>query len=211
MAVFGLTPIVSGPEPSGWLSALLQFTNAFDQAIPNPIVLASFADWPNLVSDPTAAGILYSAFAAGSVILLLWILWQLLVRVAVIDLLIVTAPLAMLGWVLPSTQRWTELWTRTFVGMLLVQPIQLLALNVGMGIALSALFSPVDPTAPSLILQAALQIAILFVVARLPRLMQETQAFRGTILSLSDLYLAARIATTVGSAGGAALSAAAGG
>ena len=95
--------------------------------------------------------------------------------------------------------------------MLLVQPIQLLALNIGMDVALSALFRPVDPTAPSLILQVALQIAILFVVARLPRLMQETQAFRGTILSLGDLYLAARIATTVGSAGGAALSAVAGG
>jgi hypothetical protein len=122
----------------------------------------------------------------------------LLLRVAVIDLLIVSAPLAMVCWILPETQRWTELWTRTFAGMLLVQPIQLLALNVGAYMAISTLFNPANPTPASLILQAALQLAILVVVARLPRLMQQSQAFSGTLITFRGLYFASRAAATAG-------------
>ncbi len=192
LALFGLTNIVSTIQPSGWLSGLIEFTNALDQAIPNPVITVNVNDWPDLVGHPTAAGIVFAGFAAGSTILLLAILGQLLMRVAVIDLLIVTAPLAMICWVLPQTQRWTELWTRTFVGMLLVQPIQLLALNVGAYVAISTLFNPLNPTPVSLILQTALQVAILVVVYRLPRLLQQNQAFAGSILSLSSLYYASR-------------------
>jgi hypothetical protein len=206
LSVFGLTRIVGATQvqttqPTGWISGLIQLTNVLDQAIPAPVITANPSIWPDLADHPTAAGILFAAFAAGSTILLLLILWQLLVRVAVIDVLIVTAPLAMICWVLPQTQRWTELWTRTFVGMLLVQPVQLLALNVGVYLSLTAVFNPVDPTPLSLILQAALQVAILFVVARLPRLMQSAPAFNGAILSFTDLYFATRAAISAGSAG----------
>jgi hypothetical protein len=85
--------------------------------------------------------------------------------------------------------------------MLLVQPVQVLALNVGVYLSLTAVFHPVDPTPLSLILQAPLQVAILFVVARLPRLMQSTPAFHGAILSLTNLYFATRAALSAGSAG----------
>jgi hypothetical protein len=211
LSVFGLARIAGATQvqtqPTGWISGLVQLTNALDQAIPTPVITANPNIWPDLANHPTAAGILFAAFAAGSTILLLLILWQLLVRVAVIDVLIVTAPLAMICWVLPLTQRWTELWTRTFVGMLLVQPVQLLALNVGVYLSLTAVFHPVDPTPLSLILQAALQVAVLFVVARLPRLMQSAPAFEGTIVSLSNLYFAARAAISAGSAGVSRLSA----
>ena len=206
MAVFGLTTVQSTTQPTGWLSGLIEFTNALDQAIPNPVFTTSAGDWPDLVGHPTAAGIVFAAFAAGSALLLLFILGQLLLRVAVIDLLIVSAPLAMMCWILPETQRWTELWTRTFAGMLLVQPIQLLALNVGAYVAISTLFNPVSPTPASLILQAALQLAILVVVARLPRLMQQTQAFSGTLITVRGLYFASRAAATT--AGGLASAAA---
>jgi len=198
MAVFGLTTIQSATEPTGWLSGLVEFVNALDQAIPNPVITTSAANWPDLVGHPTAAGIVFAAFAAGSALLLLFIFGQLLLRVAVIDLLIVSAPLAMVCWILPETQRWTELWTRTFAGMLLVQPIQLLALNVGAYMAISTLFNPASPTPASLILQAALQVAILVVVARLPRLMQQTQAFSGTLITFRGLYFASRAAATAG-------------
>ena len=56
---------------------------------------------------------------------------QMLLRLALLDLLIVLAPLGFLCWALPTTQAWARLWTSTFVATALVQFLQMLALRLG--------------------------------------------------------------------------------
>ncbi|HZC05316.1 MAG TPA: conjugal transfer protein TrbL family protein [Ktedonobacterales bacterium] len=56
---------------------------------------------------------------------------QMLLRLALLDVLIVTAPLGFLCWALPATQAWARLWTTTFVATALVQFLQILALRLG--------------------------------------------------------------------------------
>lgn len=201
LAVFGLANIITpGNFITGWMSGLIQLVNVIDQAIRNPVILQPATTWPALVDDPTAAGIVFAFFSAAETILLIMILWQLVVRVAVIDVLLVCGPLAMVCWILPQTQRWTELWIRTFIGMLVVQPIQLLALNIG-GYMVASLFliKPPIPSPQVLILQILLLVALMSVVYRLPRLVQSTQAFNGNIMTLTGLYFAFRTLTGIGS------------
>ena len=56
---------------------------------------------------------------------------QMLLRLALLDVLIVLAPLGFLCWALPTTQAWARLWTSTFVATALVQFLQMLALRLG--------------------------------------------------------------------------------
>ena len=44
----------------------------------------------------------------------LLLLLQMLMRLALIDVLLVAAPLGLLCWVLPQTQGWARLWSGTF-------------------------------------------------------------------------------------------------
>ena len=56
---------------------------------------------------------------------------QMLLRLALLDVLIVLAPLGFLCWALPTTQAWARLWASTFVATALVQFLQMLALRLG--------------------------------------------------------------------------------
>lgn len=53
------------------------------------------------------------------------------VRLALIDVLIITAPLGLLCWIAPETQGWARLWTSTFISAVIVQFLQLLVLALG--------------------------------------------------------------------------------
>ncbi len=70
-------------------------------------------------------------------IFLLLISLQMLVRIALLDLLIIVAPLGILCFALPQTSAWGRLWAQAFVSALIVQPIQIVLL--GLGAALIAL------------------------------------------------------------------------
>jgi hypothetical protein len=74
-----------------------------------------------------AFGILFLAFGVAALLLIV----QMLVRLAMLDLLIVTAPLALLCWALPQTQAWSRLWTRAFLSTVFVQFLQVLTLSLG--------------------------------------------------------------------------------
>lgn len=59
---------------------------------------------------------------------------QMVVRLAMLDVLIVTAPLGLVCWALPQTHAWAQLWTRAFVSTVFVQFLQMLALTLGGGL-----------------------------------------------------------------------------
>src|ERR1700730_2100907 len=61
----------------------------------------------------------------------LLLLGQMLMRLALVDALLVIAPLALLCWVLPQTYGWAPLWVSTFFATVFVQSIQVLVLQLG--------------------------------------------------------------------------------
>ncbi len=73
---------------------------------------------------------LFMAFGVASLFLVI----QMVVRLAMLDVLIVTAPLGLVCWVLPQTHAWAQLWTRAFVSTVFVQFLQVLALALGGGL-----------------------------------------------------------------------------
>lgn len=81
-------------------------------------------------SSATAGVAFFILFLAFGIVGLLLVV-QMVVRLAMLDVLIVTAPLGLVCWVLPQTQPWAQLWTRAFISTVFVQFLQVLALTLG--------------------------------------------------------------------------------
>ena len=91
-----------------------------------------------------------------------------LMRLALIDVLLVVAPLGLLCWVLPQTQGWARLWSATFFGAVFTQFVQVLALNMG-----GSLLTELVPMAPdAALLGIFLGVAVLALTLRIPGLMR---------------------------------------
>ena len=87
---------------------------------------------------------------------------QMLVRLAMLDFLLITAPLGLLCFALPQTQAWGRLWAQMFVTTLIVQFLQVLC--IAMGSAFVASFGHASAS-PITILVG---IAALFLAGKLP-------------------------------------------
>jgi hypothetical protein len=98
----------------------------------------------------------------------LLLLLQMLMRLALIDVLLVAAPLGLLCWVLPQTQGWARLWSGTFFGVVFTQFVQVLALKLG-GSLLTEL-APMSPDAA--LLSVFLGVAFLALTLKIPSLMR---------------------------------------
>src|SRR4030088_2894635 len=86
----------------------------------------------NSVLQPGAGPALMNLIAMVVYLLMgLLLLGQMLMRLALVDALLVVAPLALLCWVLPQTYSWARLWFSTFFGTVFVQTIQVLVLQLG--------------------------------------------------------------------------------
>ena len=108
----------------------------------------------------------YVAYLAMGVLLLL----QNLVRLAVIDLLLVTAPPALLCWALPLTEGWARLWAATFGRVVFAQFVQAVLLKLGATLA-GAWVVGLGAEARGLG-GALLWIAVLWVTFRVPALLR---------------------------------------
>jgi hypothetical protein len=82
-------------------------------------------------ATPTQEGValIFTALAYGVVAILLVL--QMLMRLALIDLLIILAPVAALLWVLPQTQGWARWWANLFPIVVFQQAIQMMVLRLG--------------------------------------------------------------------------------
>lgn len=99
----------------------------------------------------------------------LLLLLQMLMRLALIDVLLVASPLALLCWVLPQTQGWARLWSSTFFGAVFTQFVQVLALTLG-----GSLLTELTPmAADSALLAIFLGVAVLLLTLRIPGLMRQ--------------------------------------
>lgn len=98
----------------------------------------------------------------------LLLLLQMLMRLALVDVLLVISPLALLCWVLPQTQSWARLWTSAFFGTVFTQFVQVLALKLG-----GSLLTEVTPMAPdAALLSVFLGVAVLALTLKIPSLLR---------------------------------------
>ncbi len=110
--------------------------------------------------------LVFVALAYGVVVLLM--VFQMLMRLALIDLLIVLAPVMMVLWVLPQTQSWARWWAQLFPLTVFQQAVQLLVLRLG-----TALMVELTPGSVSnAVLTLLLGIAVCWLTLKVPALLR---------------------------------------
>jgi hypothetical protein len=119
----------------------------------------------NIRSGPNATAslaliLLFLAFGVVGLFLVI----QMVVRLAMLDVLIVTAPLGLVCWVLPQTHAWAHLWTRAFISTVFVQFLQVLALGLGGGLLV---FFPADSPFGA-VMDLIIGIATLYLTLKIP-------------------------------------------
>ena len=139
----------------------------------------------------------------------LYVIVQMVLRLALIDILLALAPIALGLWILPHTAGWGRHWLRLFMTTVFQQAVQLIALALGFGflneVAAIAAFEPVQ----DLIWKLLMSLAFVYMATRVPSLMGNAGTFDSW---LSMLYFGMnlpsslmRSARTIGLvAGGAA-------
>jgi hypothetical protein len=87
---------------------------------------------PNL-ADTLAHSMLPTELLIGLIYVVMGLLLvlQQLMRLALVDVLLILAPLAALCWILPQTHGWGRLWGSMFAGTVFAQAVQVLALRLG--------------------------------------------------------------------------------
>lgn len=150
----------------------------FNNALCSLIGGTSLPGWqqadPDLRNVATVvAGLLYLVTA-------LFLILQMLMRLALIDVLIVVAPLALLCWVLPQTQGWARRWSSAFGGAVFTQFVQIVALKLG-----AELFTDLTPaTGGAALLPNLLGIAVLVLTIRIPALLRGHDGGGGGLVRL---------------------------
>jgi hypothetical protein len=152
-------------------------------------------------ATPTQEGValIFTALAYGVVAILLVL--QMLMRLALIDLLIILAPVAALLWVLPQTQGWARWWANLFPIVVFQQAIQMMVLRLG-----SALMVELTPGSLSnALLTLLLGIAVCWLTLKVPALLRG-QVHHAGLSSVVSLVLVTRMvgALAAGGRGGAA-------
>jgi len=98
-------------------------------------------------------------------------------RLALIDVLLILAPLAAVCWILPQTLAWGRRWVGLFVGTVFAQMVLTLTLRLGFNLA-----TDLPPLSVAGLLQPMLGIAVLALALKIPGLMGGG-AGGGTIVS----------------------------
>ena len=98
----------------------------------------------------------------------LYVIVQMVLRLALIDILLALAPIALGLWILPHTAGWGRHWLRLFMTTVFQQAIQLIALALGFGFlnefASVAAFEPVQ----DLIWKLLMSLAFIYMATRVP-------------------------------------------
>jgi hypothetical protein len=113
-----------------WGRFVIDLNNALCQAVG----AAAMPAW-SAVLQPNAGAVLMSLIAIVIYLVMGLLLFvQMLMRLALLDALLILAPVALLCWVLPQTYGWARLWFSTFFAAVFVQFVQVLVLQLGTGL-----------------------------------------------------------------------------
>jgi hypothetical protein len=135
-------------------------------------------------------------------IMTILLLIQQLMRLALVDVLLILAPLAALLWILPQSQAWGRLWGRLFVATVFAQAVQLLTLRLGFNLT-----TGLAPLSLGGLLQPLLGIAVLTLVLKIPGLMGGGGAGGNIVASLVGTAAGAAVGSGAGIAVRGALAA----
>ena len=184
----------------GWGQFVIDLNNAICQAVAG----AGMPDWSSIGQLPSDGSVLLNLVAIAMYLVIgMLLVGQMLMRLALVDALLVIAPLALLCWVLPQTYAWARLWLTTFFGTVFVQCIQVLVLSLGTKLmqSLVPLLSSVSSNplsgAHSWLMTLLLGMAVLQLARKIPRLVQGVPAGIGpaytpSITQLAGLFNSAR-------------------
>ena len=118
-------------------------------------------------------GLLYLVYG----FFVLYVLVQMLLRIALIDLLVALAPVALGLWILPHTAGWGRHWLRLFMTAVFQQAVQIIALSMGFAMlnefAAIGGFEPVRDLVWKLILSAA----FIYLATRVPSMLGNAGTF----------------------------------
>ena len=107
----------------------------------------------------------------------LYVIVQMVLRLALIDILLALAPIALGLWILPHTAGWGRHWLRLFMTTVFQQAVQLIALALGFGFlnefAAIAAFEPVQ----DLIWKLLMSLAFIYMTTRVPSMLGNTGTF----------------------------------
>src|SRR5579859_698876 len=127
--------------------------------VPGPTDLAAFLGFPPGVVQGGNGILVFQTIII--IIMASVVILQMLVRLALLDLLIVLSPYALLLYIIPSTQRYANLWASAFFSTLFVQFLQVT--TIAFGAQLIASFG-----AHGSFIGAFAGIALLLLVLRIP-------------------------------------------
>jgi TrbL/VirB6 plasmid conjugal transfer protein len=156
----------------GWGHFAIDFNNALCQELGQ----AQLPGW-NVVVDGAPAALMNIIAMAIYLIMGLLLLGQMLMRLALVDVLLVISPIALLCWVVPQTYGWARLWFNTFFGSVFVQFLQVAVLQLGSDLignlvrmVPSVIASPIEGGSEWLT-SLLLGLAVLQLARKIPRLM----------------------------------------
>jgi len=141
----------------------------------------------------------------------LYLLVQMVLRLALIDLLLVLAPAAMGLWILPHSSGWSRHWLRLFVTTVFQQAVQLIALALGIGflteLAPIGVFEPVR----DLIWKLLMSLAFIYLATRVPSMLGNSSPFDAWLQTLwfglslpATMVRSVASVAAIGAGGGAA-------
>jgi len=179
---------------------LIDANNAFSAAVGQ----VGLPGYDQATPSQDGIALIFTALAYGMVAILL--VFQMLMRLALIDMLIVLAPVMALLWVLPQTQSWARWWADLFPITVFQQAIQMMVLRLG-----SALMVELTPGSLSnALLTLLLGIAVCWLTLKVPSILRSRMSAAG-LGSVVTLVVASRFLGAMGAAGRGGGSAAAGG
>ena len=114
----------------------------------------------------------------------LYVLVQMVLRLALIDILLVLAPVALGLWILPHTAGWGKHWLKLFMTTVFQQAVQLVALALGFGfleeVAAIQAYEPVQ----DLVWKLLLSISFVYMATRVPSLLGNVGTFDSWVSTL---------------------------
>ena len=172
---------------------LIEVNNAFAGAV-GQVGLPGYEQ-----ANAAQEGIALVFVAIAYAVMALLLVFQMLMRLALLDVLIVLSPLMVLCWVLPQTQGWTRWWAHLFVITVFQQAVQLVVLRLGAALMVEL----VPGGAADALLTLLLGIAIAALTLRVPSLLHGQVQQSGTGAAVA-LVVAGRVAAGVAGRGSAA-------
>ena len=175
---------------------LIDVNNAISAAIGD----VSLPGYDQATPSQEGIALIFTAVAYGVVAILL--VFQMLMRLALLAMLIVLGPVAALMWVLPQTQQWTRWWVDLFTTTVFQQAVQVMVLRLG-----SSLMVELTPGSMSnALLTLLLGLAVCWLTLKVPSLLRSSRSAAG----VTNVLTLAAVTHAMGGLGAAGRAASAG-